>query len=214
MLALWMALQLLALGLAAGRVPLSGRFPQPIERQAAAEMVVMQVCAAAYLFPSLFRDAFRWVLAVAGIWPMLKLASLLGGEPAVNVYAAATYVTVWLGTLAIWRSILRTDGERMIAVAVASLWACGGPVLLYIRTEFGGVSGLWPGDGHATVWAAVAGPVWGGLARLWTGGLLRWSDLPLGVLLGGGLLAAAIQKLKRKKGEHKLSPQLSTSGNR
>jgi hypothetical protein len=205
MLALWMALQLLALGLAAGRVPLSGRFPQPVEGQAAAEMVVMQVCAAGFLFPSLFRDFSQWVLAAASIWPMLKLASLLGGEPAANVYAAATYVTLWLATLAVWRSIFKTERLQMMAVSVASLWTCGGPVLLYIRSEFGGEAGLWPGDGKATIWAAAAGPVWGALVRLWTGRLLLTSDLPLAVLLAGGLIWGVAGFLKSKKNTDTLS---------
>jgi hypothetical protein len=200
-----MAVQLLALLLAAGRVPLSARFPQPIERQATAEMAAVQVIAAALLFPSLFGDFKRWIFVVASVWPMLRIAALLGGESNFHIYATAAYVTCWLTTLALWRRVLRTDQWQMIALSLAALWTLGGPILLYLHAEFGGGTGLWPGETSNLVWGAAGGPVWGALSRLWGNSLLV-SDLPMIALLACGFLANAIRISTSPRPIDKLSP--------
>jgi len=188
MLALWLALQLAVLALAAGRIPLSARFPQPAEQAATIEMLAAQIALASLLFPALFRTWNNWLMATACAWVMLHLAALLGGEPFRHVYAAATYVTCWLGTLAIWRFVLRSGRWQMIAVAAAALWAIGGPILLYLHAEYGGASQIWPSE--AGYWGAIGGPIWGAVARLSSNRLLLAADIPLATLLISGFLFA------------------------
>jgi hypothetical protein len=203
MLPLWLALQLGALGMGAGRVPLSGRFPQPAEGAATVEMLAVQIIASSLLFPGLFKNFSRWALAAASAWPMLRLAALLGGEDVVRVYAAAGYVTVWLATLAVWRWALGTERNQMIGVAAAALWAIGGPVLLYLHGEYGGSNEVWPAG--SAVWGAMGGPVWGGLARLGGGGTILPADLPLVAILLLGIIFGALCFFRPPRRADKLS---------
>jgi hypothetical protein len=191
MLPLWMALQLATLLLAALQVPLSARFSTPFDAHATAEMAAVQIMAAALLFPSLLKDRNRWLFVAISVWPMLRIAALLGGETDARVYATAAYVTCWLALLAVWRWALPSERAQMMAVAIASLWAIGGPVLLYLRAEYGGGS-PWPGTMNNPIWAAAGGPVWGALARLWGDRLILGSDWPLAVLFLAGFLASRI----------------------
>jgi hypothetical protein len=189
MLLLWMAVQLLALSLAAGRVPLSARFPHPIERQATAQMLIVQVVASTLFFPVLLRNWRGLGFAIAGAWPMLALAALLGNEPVLSVASAAIYVAVWLTTLRALTLCSPTEQWRQNVVAILGLWTIGGPILVYLRSEYGGASGLWPPEASSIAYAAAGGPVWAVLARLWSSRLIFVSDTPLGMLL---VLAALI----------------------
>jgi hypothetical protein len=212
MLLLWMALQLLALGLSAARVPLFARFPNPIERQAILQMLVMQIAASALLFPALLRSWRSLVLAAAGAWPMLALANLLGGEPPFCAANATLYLTVWLTTLTLWNRTLTNDHQRAIAVAIASLWSIGGPLFLYLHIEAAGASGLWPPESKSLFWAVAAGPMWAQVDRLWGGRWVQWSDFPLFALLTGGFLAFFAGYYRSQKIVNKLSTNLQTSG--
>jgi hypothetical protein len=188
MLALWLLVQLAVLALAAGRVSLSARFPEPAEQAATMEMLVAQIALACLLFPALFRTGSHWLLATASVWIMLRLAALLGGESTTGVYAAASYVTCWLATLAIWRLVLRSERWQLIAAAAAALWAIGGPILLYLHAEYGGASQIWPSE--PGFWAAVGGPIWGAVARLPSQHLPLPADIPLATLLISGFVFA------------------------
>jgi hypothetical protein len=200
-----MGLQLVALLLAAAHVPLSARFPQPVETQATAEMAAMQIMAAALLFPALLKDWNQCAFAAISVWPMLRIAGLMGGESDAHIYATAAYVTGWLVTLALWRSILPTEASRMLAVAIASLWALGGPILLYLRAEYGGIT-VWPGEANDPIWSAAGGPAWAALARLWGHHVMFASDWPLAALLVAGFFLAANKSLRSPHASDNLSP--------
>ena len=208
MLAVWLFAQLGALALAAGRVPLSANWVQPGERGASIEMLVVQIATSALLFPELLKDFNRAVIVAASAWPMLWLAGLLGGEDASNIYAAATYVTVWIGVLSIWRNVLSSERARMIGAAAAGLWCIGGPFLLYLHAEFGGAAEAWPGK--SSVWTAAAGPVWGAVVRLNKGWVVKAADLPLIVLLLAVIICAILRILNSKHKTAILSTELST----
>jgi hypothetical protein len=184
MLFLWMAIQLIALALAAGRVPLSARFPQPAESMATVEMLVAQIGSASLLFPLLLKDFRRFVLAAAGAWPMLFLAADLGGEPFLRVAVAAGFVSVWLLTLYIWVLAIRSSRWISIVIAIAALWTIGGPVLLYLHAEYGE-------QNHLQFWNALAGPIGAGLNHLKNPEFSVIFDLPTLCLLTIGIAFAA-----------------------
>src|SRR5437763_7314657 len=71
-LLVWLIVQLLALALAAARVPLSAHFVQPGEALAIEEMLVAQFAASAMLFPFLLRDARCCVAMIVTAAPMLQ----------------------------------------------------------------------------------------------------------------------------------------------
>jgi hypothetical protein len=195
-----MALQLATLCLAAGRVPLSARFPQPAERQAVAEMLAVQIGAGALLFPLLLRDASRVIFVIASVWPMLLLANLMADEPTVHIASAGVYVTVWLMTLALWRRLLTTDFLQRAALSLATLWTLGGPILLYLHAELG----AWA-NSDSSAWAAAAGPIWAALLRLWSGRWVLSADFPLLALLAGATLFTTAKVFFTRQVTNKLS---------
>jgi hypothetical protein len=193
MLPLWLGLQMIALVLAAGRVPLYARFPVPIERQATVEMLAIQLIAAGLLFPRLLRGKTAWLWTIAATWPMLTLAGLLAGDPMQRVAAAAAYVALWLTTLAVFAPQLKTPPQRMIAVALASLWTIGGPILLYLHSEFAGVGNLWPPNHSNIPYALAGGPIWAALFHLRARHLALFSDIPMVMLLIGGVVFGQVR---------------------
>lgn len=136
-LALWLALQLVALLLPALHVPLSDEFPRPIERIAMHEMLVVQVTAAAMLFPMLFKNIATTVALVASTWPFLQLAAMFSATPPPRLLSAGLYVALWMITLALFNSMLRTDRARLRAAALATSFTLAGPLLWYLHQEFG-----------------------------------------------------------------------------
>ena len=130
-LLLWLLLQLSALALAAARVPLAARWPEPAEDIALHFMVAVQLTTSAMLFPWLLRD--RWcVLAhilVAG--PMLQLASLLSSAATSPFLSAWACVAAWLSMLALWQWIM-PPRSLLRFVAGLNLLVLGGALLIYL----------------------------------------------------------------------------------
>ena len=183
MLLLWMSIQLIALALAAYRVPLSARFPQPAESMATAEMLVAQVAGAALLYPLLLKDASRLVMAICGLWPMLILAASLSGDLDRSVIAAGIFATGWLLALAVWRFVLVGEVAERVGLTIAILWTIGGPVLAYIHAEYGD-------NQNPEFWNAAAGPVAAALNHLKSADFSDDFDIiPAAILLIGFALA-------------------------
>ncbi len=137
-LSLWLALQLLTLLLAALKIPFSNHFPQPAERMALQEMVIAQTAAAALLFPLLMRGAAMGTASVIVSWPFTILAAVLSAQiDPWKIVCPAAVVSGWLGGLGVWLYILRSQRMRLFGVAAAAALALGGPLLWYLRGEFG-----------------------------------------------------------------------------
>ena len=159
-LALWLGLQLLALLIPVTQTPLTDQFPRPPERQALYVMVAAQLALSALLFPLLFRWPANIPAVVASTWPMLLLSGLLASAPAARIALAASYVSAWLITLALWNSLLKSARSRLIGVALASALTLGGPLILYLRAEFGAtVDSQVPVDPIACAFALIDGSV-------------------------------------------------------
>ena len=200
-LALWVALQLAAVGVAVLRVPLAAQYPEPAEGMAAYLVTGVQVVGAALLFPFLLRDGRNAAVIVASAWPFLLAAGYLAGRSPAELARPAVYITVWLAALAAWAPALKTRRARAAGVAVAGLLALGGAALRYLRLEFAA------GHAGATLTPESASP----LLSTWAN--LEGSSTPAGwiVVLGvGGLgIAARVAGRPRREPESIVSPQRS-----
>jgi len=169
----WLALQVGALALSAGRVPLSARYPVPEELLAMHVMMCVQMIAGAVLFPALFgwgREAGtcgapgKWgmsALVIVAAPVMMELAGVLGARGEISV-VECLYPMGWLIGLAGWGLALRgRRGQLLYGVAVATMWAVGGAVLAYLWREFGDPTQ--PFDWNVSV---MSGPLMWGLAIL------------------------------------------------
>jgi hypothetical protein len=147
-------------------------------------MLVVQIGAAALLFPYLLRDCRAAAMVIAASWVFSILAAFLTGQAEHRIlWATAAYVTAWLVGLAIWRSALRSARAQAAGVAIATLLAFGGPLLWYLRAEYGVQS-------SAMNWTQVSnwGPIMGALSIARTGHLVRdpW------ILAAGNVVAALV----------------------
>lgn len=135
-LLVWLLLQSGALFLAAGRVPLSARYPEAAERLAIDLLVVMQIAASAALLPLLFRSAWLTAAVIASSWPMLTLAAMLSSVTPARAGLAGLYLALWMIALAVWRAALPARRAHFTLTAIALLWSVGGALLRYLDSEF------------------------------------------------------------------------------
>jgi hypothetical protein len=163
-LAVWLSVQLAALALAAGRVPLAARYPAAGERLALDLVLVTQVAVSSLLFPWILRDRTATTFSIALCWPVLALALALSGLPPSHLLGAAGYATLWLAALAAWRVALRSQKAQLVGVSIATAWAVGGPLLWYLRAEFNS------GPSELNAPGAWYGPVAGALRQAAPGG--------------------------------------------
>ena len=184
MMAVWILLQLAALALAAGRVPLWAHFPQPGERLAVEMMLVVQVTAGTLLFPLMFRDEEATLATIAAAWPMLALAALLADANPIATARAGALVSVWFVGLALWRMAFPATAQHLILVAVAGLIALGAAACFYFSREFGGGPVQFP--------AALGGPIVSAIREMQA---LHRSDwvLPIFVAILGGISLAIVR---------------------
>jgi hypothetical protein len=135
-LALWLSLQFIALLPPTLHIPLSDNFPRPIERLALDEMLIVQITAAALLFPMLFKTVSTTAALVACTWPFLQLAAILSATPVQPLLLAALYLAMWMTALALINSALHGNRARMRAVTLATSFTLAGPLLSYLSREF------------------------------------------------------------------------------
>jgi len=135
-LALWLAIQLGALGLAASQLPLSDNHPRPAQRLAAQIVSTAQVSAAAMLFPRLLRSAGQTLVVASAAWPMLFLGGVLSGTGLKELVWAGAYLTLLLGGLHLAARRIRCERYELVFASLLSLWTLGGAALMYLATEF------------------------------------------------------------------------------
>ena len=133
---LWLVIQLLALALPTLQIPLSDNFPRPIERLAVHELVIVQVLAAAMLFPMLFKNIATTIALVASTWPFLQLAGMLAATPTPRLLCAALYLALWMTALALINATLRSRRAQLQATALTTSFTLAGPLLWYLYHEF------------------------------------------------------------------------------
>ena len=178
---MWLAVQLVALGLAAAGIPLAAKWPRPAEGLAPHVMLAAQIAAAALLFPYLLRSWHTAGVVVASAWPLLLIAAVLASAPLDRAAVGGMYVTAWLVALTIWRAGLPDTARRSIGVSAAAVVAIGDAAVWYLQSEYGS-------DGSAGPPAAL-GPVTSSLGLLAApgGDWLLWLA-PVGIAACGGAL--------------------------
>lgn len=153
----WLIAQIAALGAAAARVPVWARAPAAGEELALFYMLAVQTATVSFLFPILLID-FRWtLLAIVTAWPMAQLAGYLSDSSALPLVLGELYVSAWIVALSLWSPMLHTKWLQLLGAALASMIALGGPILLYLRLEFGG---------GAIESTALFGPICGALSQI------------------------------------------------
>jgi hypothetical protein len=163
-IALWLAWQLTALGLAAFRIPLSARYPAAAEQWALGLMLVAQIAGSVLLFPILLNSAGSTLIAIALAWPICELASFLADADLRTFAVGELYVSTWLIVLYLWRRFTIRAIPQSYLSSLVALLTFGGPLLAYLHTEFNSnsTSSFWPR-------AAFLGPIVGVLSQIQTG---------------------------------------------
>jgi hypothetical protein len=140
-LALWLMIQLCCLAVALLHIPLAASYP-PGERLAIEVLLAGQIGSAAILAPMLCRTAVTALLAAASVWPALLLAGAVEVRPLSPTILAAAAVTLWIAMLWAWSTAFAARAGGTITASVATLLAVGGPILTYLRAEFGADTAL------------------------------------------------------------------------
>jgi hypothetical protein len=186
----WLTIQAAALALAATRVSLWARAPAATEIFAIPILLVVQILSASLLSPVLAAHWRSAAIALASVWPFAVLAGLLGAQSIETIVRSGAYVSGWLIVLWVWQAgILSLDGRMRIA-ALATTWSAAGPILLFIRMEYG-ISLPQP---TTRAGSALLGPIVGAITALdptvfplqsWV-----WLELLVAGLAGGAYLWA------------------------
>jgi hypothetical protein len=192
---LWLLVQLAALSLAALRIPLAAKYPQPAELLATHVMLVAQVAAAALLFPRLMPDWRTAAGVIVTAWPFAVAASALSAASVGATARGEAYVTAWLVALALWSAALPGPRSRLYGVSVAASLSMGAAILWYLAHEFGVAGGpeRTVGGSGRRLWAAS--PVLAALNQVSARGPL-WGDA---VFLLALVLAAVATVLARRR---------------
>jgi hypothetical protein len=158
--AAWLALQLIALGICTYRVRFWARAPSTVEQSALVVMLALQIATSSMLFPYLLSSVRLAILSLVTAWPLGQLAAYLSDTTLGALVCGESYVCVWLAALFLWTRTLRNDASRRLAAAIATLFCLGGPVLFYLRMDFGNEPQFIPDHG-----IAAFGPVMGAVSQ-------------------------------------------------
>jgi hypothetical protein len=170
-LVIWLAAQLAALGICACRAMLWARAPRAGEELSLFVMLAMQIAMSALLFPHLLGNLRSTIPALATAWPMAQLAAYLSDAPATHLVLAELYVWAWMIGLALWARILSTAWAKLLGIGIASMLSLGGPVLWYLRADFG------RDDSQLPFWSmSMFGPICGAISQIVPkGSIVGWT---------------------------------------
>jgi hypothetical protein len=135
-LLVWLALQLLAIAMAAARVKLWARFGSAGETYALDELTVAQFLGSSLLFPALCRSFKSTLAMVVSSLPMIALAGYLSFGSFDQCASTAINLAIWLTGLAVWWKVVnRLDGGALLVVSIASAANIGGLMVAYLTAE-------------------------------------------------------------------------------
>jgi len=192
-LAVWLCIQLAAIGISAARVVLEARAPQATEQLALAVMLATQIGASALIFPHLLGTRGATILAVASGWPMALLAAQLADAPFAVLFRAELYVSIWLISLHLWARALPSSSAKLLGTGIAAMISLGGPVLWYLRMEFSNDSSP-PALDSLPAFGPISGAISQTFARF---GYESWIELTIifctgaTALMGAALISAS-----------------------
>ena len=132
---LWAAVQCLPLLAASAGVRIWPHQPDPPESLALAELVAVQIVAAALLFPLVLADGPTLVVNLALTLPLMQLAGLMSAARQSTIFQLTAFTGLWLVGLSGWAQLGRSDLARSCASAAAMLLTLGSALLWYVRVE-------------------------------------------------------------------------------
>ena len=135
----WLLIQILTLAPGAMRVPLWARSGAEPQHLAFAEMVVVQIDVGTLLFPILFDKGIGFASAISAL-PFVQLAAFLTSTANATAFVVCLALLTWFAGLMVWRLVLQTRRNQMIAVAGLSTLVLGTPILVYLVSEFSDAS--------------------------------------------------------------------------
>jgi len=133
----WLGVQLAALAISAMRIQLWARSPRAAEQLGLIVMLATQTAIASLLFPILLQNIRSTIVAIAVAWPMAELASFLADASTHRFVSGEIYVSIWLVTLHLFTRTITASRGKLLATALAGMLSLGGPLLWYLRMEFG-----------------------------------------------------------------------------
>jgi hypothetical protein len=177
------------------------REPRAGEQFALFVMLAAQAGAAALLFPLLLQNIRSTILAVAAAWPLAQLAAFLADAQMNQWMAGELYVSIWLVTLHLWARAMQNQNSwtRLLAAAVAAMLSLGGPLLWYLRNEFGE-----GGQAQAQRFPAF-GPIAGAISQIVPDLPIKSAWLALALLFASGVIACMVKLLHPANSRDKLS---------
>ena len=135
-LAVWAALQLVAIGLAAARIPLAAQYPVIGEFHASQLLLAVQLPLSAMLMPALLSN-WNATLAAAILGGALQgVASLLTDVRPNHALPLMLYLIAWIAAMGCLRWALEGSKERLATGAgVAAGLIAGAPLLVYLAAD-------------------------------------------------------------------------------
>lgn len=190
----WSVAQVGWLGLMAGRVKLSAKWPETGEAWSAIGMVAVQLFLACVMGQALLKQWWDWVYASTVAVPMLALAMVQSGSTLGQAVPGIISLMLWLGVLT-WIGSVRSSSVHSLLKAIMLILTVGGPVFLYLVWEFGrrGIAG----DGVIAYVSPTLGVVTV-LHQGWKG--VGMIGVPLGFLIiVGGINYLHCRRITRQK---------------
>jgi hypothetical protein len=132
----WSVAQVGWLGLMAGRVKLSAKWPETGETWSAIGMVAVQLFLACVMGQALLKQWCDWVYASTVAVPMLALAMVQSGSTLSQSVPGMVNLMLWLGVLT-WIGSIRSLAVHSLLKSIMLILTVGGPVFLYLVWEFG-----------------------------------------------------------------------------
>ena len=133
---MWAALQIVAIGLAACRIPLAAQYPIITEFYAGQVLLAVQLPLAAMLMPVLLAGWRSTVAAALLAGLMQCVASLLTDVAPLQIYPSVIYVTLWVVALGlVCRSLRGGNTSRLIVGGGIGSLVAGGALLGYMGAD-------------------------------------------------------------------------------
>jgi hypothetical protein len=173
----WLILQLIAIAVAAWRIPLAAQYPEPAEFQAIRVLITVQFIGSALLSPVLLRSWQMTLAAACSSGVFILVGALLAGWSLREALPILSYLAAWLLTLFAWVGGRSGEKWRMTIAGIAAAFSAGGPLLWYLGRDLGGSASVDSRAAYGPLLPALVNPdhpweIWWLLAAIFLGGLV------------------------------------------
>lgn len=134
--AVWLLIQLIALGISAVGIPLANRWIDPPAAWAWQQMVVTQVIVISLLYHWLLRTVEMTLSTIAISIFFNIIAIIMSARPVETLLAPIAAAALWIAAMHPLAQI-RHPGTAMLIRTLVPLWVIGGVVLGYLAADYG-----------------------------------------------------------------------------